>query len=292
MGTIRTGANKGCTLNSDMDTTCTKKTDSVADSCPSETHHCHPDHAKTIKTGANKGCTLNSDMDPAPQPCPDNMINPMSCECGTETSNNNNGCPVTKCRSNCKQIEAAANVVTASLEVAGVKESDLVADKSMQTGIIKGFSTATGVGVSQIAITQIGTTKLNTRRLQDKLAIKFAITSDSPEDAKKLQAMVQSTSAADISNGIKAAGIAGVTATSSPTATVAESVTPVIAVTVTSSGLSDGEKAGIAIGVILGVVALGAAMFLCKPASPSKNEYQNKPVQASQTESSLSGYGQ
>ena len=225
-------------------------------------------------------------------PCPDNMINPMSCECGTETSNNNNGCPVTSCRSNCKQIEAAANVVTASLEVAGVKESDLVADKSMQTGIIKGFSTATGVGVSQIAITQIGTTKLNTRRLQDKLAIKFAITSDSPEGAKKLQAMVQSTSAADISNGIKAAGIAGVTATSSPTATVAESVTPVIAVTVTSSGLSDGEKAGIAIGVILGVVALGAAMFLCKPASPSKNEYQNKPVQASQTESSLSGYGQ
>merc|ERR1712028_74704 len=201
-------------------------------------------------------------------PCPQNMINPMSCECGTETSNNNNGCPVTKCSSNCKQIEAAANVVTWGLEVAGVKESDLVADKSMQTGIIKGFSTATGVAVSQIAITQIGTTKLNTRRLQDKLAIKFAITSDSPEAAKKLQAMVQSTSA--------------------PTATVAESSST----TKTSSGLSDGEKAGIAIGVILGVVALVAAMFLCKPASPSKNEYQNKPVQASQTESSLSGYGQ
>merc|ERR1711865_1357446 len=54
-------------LNSDMDTTCTKKSDTadpaVADSCPSETHHCHPDHAKTIKTGANKGCLLNSDMD-------------------------------------------------------------------------------------------------------------------------------------------------------------------------------------------------------------------------------------
>merc|ERR1711865_1362795 len=55
----------GCTANSDMDmdTTCSKKTDSAKDTCPSDTHHCHPDHAKAIQSGANKGCTANSDMD-------------------------------------------------------------------------------------------------------------------------------------------------------------------------------------------------------------------------------------
>merc|ERR1711865_703464 len=63
----------------DMETTCSKKTDSVKDSCPSD-HHCHPDHAKTIKTGTNKGCTKNSDMD-------------MDTTCSKKTDSVKDSCP-------------------------------------------------------------------------------------------------------------------------------------------------------------------------------------------------------
>merc|ERR1711865_1348228 len=117
----------GCTANSDMDmdTTCSKKTDSAKDTCPSDTHHCHPDHAKAIQSGANKGCTANSDMD-------------MD-----------------------SKIPTASAVVVAKLEVTGVKESALVNDKNMQAGLIKGFAKATGVSRSATSITQIGNTKLN-----------------------------------------------------------------------------------------------------------------------------------
>merc|ERR1711865_69076 len=120
----------------------------------------------------------------------------------------------------------------------GVKESALVNDKNMQAGLIKGFAKATGVSRSATSITQIGNTKLNSvalgsvmmmRRLgadDEKLSITFEVKAASAEAAKALQKQVESTPVAKINQEITAAGVTGITATSSPTATVTTATDP------------------------------------------------------------------
>merc|ERR1711865_1189407 len=139
----------------------------------------------------------------------------------------------------------------------GVKESALVNDKNMQAGLIKGFAKATGVSRSATSITQIGNTKLNSvalgelelslRRLgadDEKLSITFEVKTASAEAAKALQKQVESTPVAKINQEITAAGVTGITATSSPTATVTTATDPSDDNSATATGLSDGEKAG------------------------------------------------
>jgi hypothetical protein len=112
------------------------------------------------------------------------------------------------------------------LEVTGIKESTLVSDKQMQTNLINGFSSAIGVPASKISITQIGNTKLNTRKLavssDGKLSISFEVKAASSEAAKLLQKQVESTPVTKINEDITAAGATGITATSSPAATVSQ----------------------------------------------------------------------
>merc|ERR1711865_1112273 len=179
----------------------------------------------------------------------------------------------------------------------GVKESALVNDKNMQAGLIKGFAKATGVSRSATSITQIGNTKLNSvalgddeptpgsyRRLganDEKLSITFEVKAASAEAAKALQKQVESTPVAKINQEITAAGVTGITATSSPTATVTTATDP--SDDNSATGVSDGEKAGIAVGVIVGVGALIFGACMLKPA-PKK---AGQPVPHGSTEVAL-----
>merc|ERR1711865_403371 len=111
-------------------------------------------------------------------------------------------------------------LVTASVEVTGITEAKLVGDKTMQAGFIMGFSTATSIDEALISIVAIGSTQLNARRLADKLVIEFQIKADSAIAAESLKEQVVSTPADKITQGIVAAGVTGVKASTAPSASI------------------------------------------------------------------------
>jgi hypothetical protein len=158
--------------------------------------------------------------------------------------------------------------VSAKLEVTGIDEHELVADKGKQVSIMKGFSDATGINVSDVTITQIGDTKIRRRQLAGKVSIIFQIKAATAAAAQAVKDKVVATSADKITQGIAATGIADIVAISAPSAMIKMQV-PLPTPTHENKELdnkthSSGANIGaIAIGGILFIVLLGFLAWKC-----------------------------
>lgn len=167
-----------------------------------------------------------------------------------------------------EELAPVVYAVQAKVSFAGVKEDDLVADKAMQTKFTTGFAQAIGVSGSDVSITQIGSTTINSGKLggvDDELSVTFKVMAASDDAAERLKNDVETTTVAEINEGITAAGVTGVTTTSLPKATVVITTlaptpapTKVVESTLaptpapTQDGdLSDGEIAAIVICVLI-----------------------------------------
>jgi len=180
-----------------------------------------------------------------------------------------------------EELAPVLYAVQAEVSFAGVVEAVLVADKGMQTKFTTGFANAIGVSVSDVSITQIGSTTItiddhdrrsrstiNSRKLggvDDELSVTFKVMATSDDAAERLKNDVETTTVAEINEGITAAGVTGVTTTSLPKATVVITTlaptpapTKVVESTLaptpapTQDGdLSDGEIAAIVICVLI-----------------------------------------
>jgi hypothetical protein len=115
-------------------------------------------------------------------------------------------------------------VVAATLQVTGVEENALVADKAMQVKMVAGFTDAVGVASSSCRITKIGSTTISStsrpRRLANTgtVAIEFEIRTNSAALAVAVKMKVSNTNVAAINAGMQAAGVTGVTAAAAPSA--------------------------------------------------------------------------
>ena len=168
--------------------------------------------------------------------------------------------------------------VFVEIEVSGVTESVLVADRNMQKGMINGLAVVTGVTASMISMTKIGNTKLNMRRLSSvKLSITFDITVDSEETASMVQSNIRSVSARAITTAIEDAGVDGIRVVSSPeVSTTYESSS--------SSSLNDRELTVLFVGVTVSILFIIAAATTC---ISKMSDSSQKPVAYGSTEYAL-----
>jgi len=101
--------------------------------------------------------------------------------------------------------------VTATLQVTGISEADLVADTTKQTKIISGFAAAAKLVSTDVKITKIGTTQI-TRRLQAApLDVEFEIKAKSSAAASAVVKAIKETKPTDIVQAIQKAGVPGLT---------------------------------------------------------------------------------
>jgi hypothetical protein len=129
-------------------------------------------------------------------------------------------------------------VVTTTIEVTGVTETDLEADDEAQASLVGAVAASSAVGASLVSLTKIGDTRITRRRLEsEELTLTFELKTGSAEAAKSLKQKLESTTFVSSVNALLAG--TGIEVTGSPKAAIAGALAAVGNSTSTGNNSND-----------------------------------------------------